>query len=1290
MDGITTNNEEEDLQREEEEEEENRRREQEIQDLLVNAFDDLEDEESMSHHSGYPYTVPGARGGGEVDGGCGRGLNEPIPDAYVPHTHNQDSHNSYQENRSDIFDHQDAIQQESHFGGFPEGGHSLENVSHRSSSSSVAPWSEDSRGTSPTMFNPLQGHDTAGNDLDNGTVAGDPYEREYRSGGDQEQRGSYLEAYSNNHFHPQDLERQDNQDMIDLNDQYKEAETSYAQLKLLYEVRGRELDRQMSDFGKLQFESNRDIRALQHQLNLMRSENEGKSASIKQLQILLSEKDERLKALITDMKDTQTKLSAEQDENKKLHLELETAESTISSLECQVSELKAVDSLSRNQKLQEEFVQKLQQGNQEDKSMLLSKLQESQKEAQASQQEVKRLREELRNIRNMYDGEVMQKTETVAKLNLTVETLRKQYEQLLQAHDSQEILKLELKVKSLEASNCNLEEQVSMLDIELKKAKEDLKSYDMAIKLGVMREVILEEDSMVVLGIKKTLNYNDTTAKDMDEGGSNRGVKKLPDSDEGLKISEELKKSLMINKAKREEIAMLREDLQEKQARIRKAASDLRDAHAEIKQLRDQILSLEMEKDKREVSEGNNEEGLKRSRGSNSSLIREEGNQAENSTLCQEVAHLMACLREANQLYNTLKDAVTTLKSSLTVSLSQEQLMAVNTKIDKLLSHAENGRKLSAEVEYLHQMLTDMRKENAMLHQAQALWQKRLGGLEVNLKVSEKMIRRVVTDPEKASEIAPSLTTLQKLLSDLGEMVTVVKSEVQETHQEKLRLQSKLSTFQMDLEKAKNRVASLEQEKANLETQAADLEKNKKMAKDAELERYQRTYLKFHEEAMHELEANVKVEYERIVRELKEKIDELGRELKEVKDCYILVCQEKNRLEEQLEHLENRPLSQESQRIQQGTRTTLSTPDSGISGEAAVHKPQQAQEVMQHQETEGLDEELVFVKEQSKNLGKQEQSALTSGDHSEEADNKRQRSSNSIREVQERCSRLEKVNQELRDKCKDQEAEILRFKEPLSEEVMSEDKGVWKAILERQQKRMNEEKEELRTHYRNVIEELQNKYTQVGSSQLLEDKVKEELTGMKIMSNKIKELENVIATITRELEKSRDNLQVQEEEREKEVQKLADMIQKREDELMEKQEQCDGIRQCFQNYMEKVNSEHKELTEKIEKTEAELKEKEKKYIHLKLKFKKFNEMKNQIKYYKDNSNKMWEECKAAKAVLIEKLQDCLEKVKEMFVAQVEVVKESLSGIEGSNQIPETLKELDQLATNIKNVKFEIV
>lgn len=1178
-----------------------------------------------------------------------------------------------------MYNHQATHHQEDQFGGFPE------DASHRSSSSSVAPWSEDSRGTSPTMFNVLQGHETAGNDMDGCTVASDPYLRDDRLVGDEVNRMSSLEACGNNIFHPHHMEKECNQDMLDLNDQYKEAETSYAQLKLLYEARGRELDRQMSDSAKLQFESSRDIRALQHQLNLMGSENEGKSASIKQLQILLSEKDERVKTLVADMKELQSKFSAQQEENKKLHLELETAESTISSLECQVSELKAVDSLSKNQKLQEEFIQKLQQGNQEDKDMLLSKLQESQKEAQASQHEIKRLREELRNIRSMYDGAVMQKTETVAKLNLTIETLRKQYEELLKAHDSQEILKLELKVKSLEVSNQNLEERASMLDIELKKAKEDLQSYDMAMKLGVMKEVIPEEDSMVVLGIKKTLNYNDTAVKDRHEKGA------LPDGNEGLKMSEELKKSLMINKAKREEIAILREDVQEKQARIRKAASDLRDAHAEIKQLKEQILRLEMEQDERDVKDKSNENGL-RGGGTTDSATKTEEIQAENSSLHQEVAHLVACVREAKQFFNTQSEAVTAMKNSLTDSLPQEQLMIIIPKMDEFLRFAETGRKLTAEVECLHDMVTDLRKENVMLHQAQILWEKRLGDLEVKLKVSEKMIRRVVTDPERANEITPSLTTLQKLLSDLREIMTAVMSEVQEAHQEKLIIQSKLSACQMDIEKAKDKIANLEQEKEKLETQTADLERKKTVEKNAQLESYQRTYLKFHEEAMHELEANVKVEYERIVMELKEKILEMGRELKEAKDCYIQVCQEKTQLEERLEHLENKLVSQESQRIQQGTRTTLSTPDSGISSETVAHKPQEAQEVVLQKEIETLKEELISVKEQykeqSKNLEQQkEQFTLTCRKHLEEGDSRTcQRGNLCARDVQ-MCSELEKVNQELRDQCQDQKEEILRLKETLSEETVSEDKLAWKVILERQQKRMNEEKEELRAYFRNVIEELQNKYTQVGNSELLENKMKEQMSGMKIMTSKIKELENTVETTSRELKKAEDSLRAQEEEREKEVQELTDMIQNREDELKEKQEMVDAIRLGFMNYTKKVDSEHKGLTEKVQKTEVELQEKERKYIHLKLKFRKFNDVRNQNRYYKDELNKLSEEFAAAKAAIIDRMKDCLEEMKGMFVKRLEIVKESLRRVDESRQTFEALQELDELTSNIKNFKL---
>lgn len=101
-----------------------------------------------------------------------------------------------------------------------------------------------------------------------------------------------------------------------------------------------------------------------------------------------------------------SKLSATQDENKKVHLVLKAGESAISSLKCQVSKLQAVGSLIRNQMLQEDFICKLQQGNQE-KGMLLSKLHES----QMSQQKVKGLPKELKNM-NRHNGVVQKSRDT--------------------------------------------------------------------------------------------------------------------------------------------------------------------------------------------------------------------------------------------------------------------------------------------------------------------------------------------------------------------------------------------------------------------------------------------------------------------------------------------------------------------------------------------------------------------------------------------------------------------------------------------------------------------------------------------------------------------------------------------------------------------------------------------------------------------------------------------------------------------------------------------------------------
>nr|XP_027232161.1 LOW QUALITY PROTEIN: centrosomal protein of 152 kDa-like [Penaeus vannamei] len=1037
-----------DQDEEEEDEEENRKREAEIQGMLANAFDDLEEDESFAQQSGYNSFAFGKERRDSAYYEDGRGGKEHSEASY----RNYDIGDRHGDN---VFDRLGSESQDKRVdferrGSYSESynvqehqGHGILNgdhASHANSSGSVTPWSDDSHDEESserfTLWLIMKLLMTLTTSLLMMNTGLDVDHSDYRPDARKEYGESSLVYADQVNDYQADkyrsLVNREAQEKV-TEAEFRAADTPQDQMKLLYEARGRELDRLSSELSTLKFESSRDIRVLQHQINLVTSDSESKTANINQLQTLLSEKEERIKSLAVDLKELQIKLNTRKNENKKLHFELETAQSTISSLECQISELKAADTLTRNQKLHEDFVTKLKQGNEEEREMLLSKLQVTQNQAEQHEKEVTRLRDELRSLRATYDESLVQKTETVTKLTVTNETLRKQYEDLMKSHDGQQIIELQIKVRSLEATKDKLENQVCSLESELTKAKEEIDGFDTAMKLGILSEVIPGEDSMVQLGIKRALNYDDTIPGERQAVGE-----KYTEAQEKIKLKEELKRSLMSNKAKRDEISQMQEEASGKQLKIKKLESELKSAQTEIKELKSNLLKTELAQRKNQQKE---KQGTKNEDGEPTALY------AENVGLREELILLHGSLRGLEESFAAVKDVVENWQQNLP-NLTRETYDDCMRRFDKLIALADLCSNSVKDMKHYHDLISKVRDENNNMQKKQALWEKQVDNVQIKLKVFEKMVVSAKTDLANGSEYGHAVNVIERLLRDFIE--------------------------QTDMHKK------------NIDVLAEEKEREKKEA----LEDCQDTYMRFHEDAMKELEMKMRKEYENISNILKKEVARLADELSNTKKMYISVCEEKKELEDQLNMKKDDNTEPSTTPMMQSNTYRVSPHDSGVD----INSCQKTAVPLQYtKQIQDLQAEIANLKEASKkeseriDLLKESLQVQFEQRLKVETEAARQEALKSLDMLQKKCSTLEECNQILKDSCTSLEEELQNVKETNNNsETCSKEIENCRYILERQRKQFEKKEEELRTQYEKEIGDFKNLLAATKSKNLQE------------------------------------------------------------------------------------------------------------------------------------------------------------------------------------------------------------
>ena len=1193
-----------DQDEDEDDEEEKRQREEDIDGMLANAFSDLEEEESFATSADLHSVASNQVLGYENELPC------QGPEAADP----REGIGIYAGN-IDIRGCQYDGNPLADVGNHPMNGQ-LEDLQD-SSSHSQTPWSDESDSQSAS-FNPNAYHRTARVEFQHANqemLAGSEKHAFHVPSDDLE-----MNAHTNqNTYSPENYQSGVNLDRGNFNvkpSDYRAADGSHEQLRLLYEARGRELDNLTAELSKVRSDNLREVRALQHQIGLLTSDNESQKSNLNQYQILLSENEELVKKLKVEVADSQKKTRELEDENKRIKSELEVSKSVVATLECQISELKAVDSLARNQKLNENFVKKLRQGNQDAKDLLMSKIRDLQNDADAYQDENKKLREELKSLRKNHDDLLVQKTEMATKLTVTVETLKKQYDDLLQSQSSQKNLELQLRNRSLESDKDQMSEKLLSMQDEITKLKEEIKGYDSALAFGILGDAMSGgEDTIAQLGIKRALSYDESVA----ENESKKGMKEpMSEKQMILKLKGELKSSLMANKMKREEIAQLQKDTQEKQNQLRKLQSDLKSSQANVTELKENIFRLKMEQSESQalvrMKDSDDTDNLK-------------SIQVENISLKQELACLYDMLRNMDETLQCLSNFLVNSKektSESPVQVKDELLSLCN----KLLQTSEQYSEVIAGLDRHREVISTLREKTRKLQEEAEVWEKRIHSIEVKLVASLNMIETALTDENNVSELTHAQGVLHKLFGEIQEQIRILKENAEVTQKGNMYLEDQLRTTELELEKQRNEATRLTKEKEALQSEMVLLGKKKDEEKALALRSCQDSYLKFHEDVVKELHMKFNAEYESIGTKLKSEISRLVEELTKVKTLYVCVCEEKNELEDRLKksHADTSYSAHKEIRSLSFTQTAESVEKkvleltSELSDLRKRHKEDKEQFVTEKEE---LERKCEIQSEACDELSKK------------------------VKMLQEKCSSLEYCKRGLEEKL--QGAKGGKFTSEINgsitEEFLARGHEKCEELLKAKRLECKAIENELKTKFENELSDLNEKLIQVDKQ-----RAKEALAA-KALEESLQRCEKEVKKLKEELSEAKRRIELQDQESEEEVRKLTDMLMNLESKVREKEEEISNVKAVFNKCSQEFKNDNEIMKKKLKAAEEEaaarLAETSSKYKKLKCQFQEYHKFsEEQRERLRKENEQLDNEIVSFKETLLQRTKDRIEEMKE--------------------------------------------
>ncbi|XP_060115949.1 centrosomal protein of 152 kDa [Heteronotia binoei] len=344
------------------------------------------------------------------------------------------------------------------------------------------------------------------------------------------------------------------------------------QLQVLNKAKGRQLE----ELNKQLEERAQQIRYLSHQLSIVKDEKDGMCLSLQESQKLYQGGKEREVQLEGQIKALEAQIQTLAANEEKLIKQAKVAETAMESTQQQLMELRRSEALQRTREQHEAIVAALEQKCEEQVVSLQEKLNARCLELQEQTELCCHLRAHMKQLERTLEESKLEKNAIINQLSRSLEESQNQCANLLQTGLVQETHQLRLQLQQAQSAQLISNEMNQALQEELKELKEELVLYESAAKHGVYlsdpggKLNVDMTESYVDLGIKKvnkrTRLHSDAQNKEVD--------KELCKDEIILELKAEMERLLSSNKAKRDRVSQLQNNLKECQRMI-----------AELKQL---------------------------------------------------------------------------------------------------------------------------------------------------------------------------------------------------------------------------------------------------------------------------------------------------------------------------------------------------------------------------------------------------------------------------------------------------------------------------------------------------------------------------------------------------------------------------------------------------------------------------------------------------------------------------------------------------------------------------------
>uniref|UniRef100_A0A6A7FT56 Centrosomal protein of 152 kDa-like n=2 Tax=Hirondellea gigas TaxID=1518452 RepID=A0A6A7FT56_9CRUS len=654
----------------------------------------------------------------------------------------------------------------------------------------------------------------------------------------------------------------------ELQQEFMTADTPHDQLKLLYDARGRELDRLSAEIEQLRADKLQRNSAVQHELTLLKAEKERLEVSRTQSRILLTEKENQIRNLKADHQETSTMLTSANTDITKMKVKLEASDSLIKTLEQNISDLQSADILAKSSQMHEDFLSKLQNSHQDELSTLRNKFSNAQHMYQEEQHKVTQMQQELQLCREKHLCVLLEKNKVISELKAGLEALQQQCDALLSTNSGATLQELTDKVDELTEDNRSLHKQLKVAETKLLERKEDLECYDTALKLGALDSIISKDDSVEQLKLRgpKQLTYDDTLP--------NVGLQPSPPSNIEVirKLQEELRRALNVIKHKRDQLDDANAELSKQTTENRRLKAQLKSILVDVKEHQANIKQLNDEKNDFETY-------LSRIRANSLESLE------QNTLLKQQITSTLkqlAAVQHAGDTLISLLDRFDRNATDVNSAKTVEDLVAAVNKHTAALHESNNLE---------HSLLSRLKEDNMKLIKEKHLWVDRIGSFiasVASLKLKVQDISFSVADDYKAY-----VSSLKELLEEIKTYASKIKLEQSAFFEKYSSSQNDIYSLGLTLQSLQNKDEDKSRQIDQLTRKLTEERQNRQELAAASVESCKNSYINFHEEAV----ARVKREYSLVKQELETKVNELELKLTEVKASYVGVCKEKTELE---------------------------------------------------------------------------------------------------------------------------------------------------------------------------------------------------------------------------------------------------------------------------------------------------------------------------------------------------------------------------------------------------------